>query len=138
MDQAFFIQIAASAASVAMLVGLAAWAKIAKPVTPLDDAGARALLADEFPGHVVSDLWVATDGKGALAKSGAMALVLCQLGDGYVARQVPWAQALAASFKSGRLCIDLADIAAPRAILSLPAWPPKGLEKDALNKDWAA
>jgi len=138
LNQAFLIQIAALAAAVAMLVGLAAWAKIAKPATPLDDARARALLAEEFPRHAVSGLWVAIDGKGALARSGATALVLCQLGDGYVARQIPWAQALAASFKNGRLCIDLADVAAPKAILSLPAWPPKGLEKDALGKDWAA
>jgi len=72
---------------------------------------------------------VSEDGKGAVAKSGAMALVLCQLGDGYVARQLPWAQALAASFKGGRVSLDLADVGAPRAVLFMASWPPRALDK---------
>ena len=47
-----------------------------------------------------------------------------------VARQIPWAQALAASFKDGRISIDLTDVAAPRAVIALPSWPPKGPQKD--------
>lgn len=127
MGQGFFIQLFASGVAVALLVGLAAWAKIARPAGPLDDAKARVLLEDEFPGRRLDAVWVASDGAGALAKSGALALVLCRLGDGYVARQIPWAQALQASFKQGRLCVDLADVAAPKAFLNLPAWPPKDL-----------
>lgn len=125
MNQAFLLQIAASAAAIAILVGLAAWAKIARPSAPLDDARARKLLAEDFPGRTIDELWVAIDGKGALAKSGATALVLCELGDGYVCRQIPWAQALAASFKDGRIVVNLADVGAPKAVIALTAWPPK-------------
>ncbi|RAK61358.1 hypothetical protein DJ021_16885 [Phenylobacterium hankyongense] len=130
MAAAFFIQVAASGAAIAVLVGLAAWAQIARPARPLDDARARALLAEEFPGRTLDGLWIAVDGKGAVAKSGAAALVLCQLGDGFVARQIPWGQALAASFRNGRIVIDLADVSAPKAIISLPGWPPPELTKD--------
>lgn len=127
MDEAFFVQLALSGAAVAILVGLAAWAKIAKPAGPLDEARARNLFEDEFPGRRLDAVWVASDGAGALARSGGLALVLCQVGDGFAARQIPWAQAISASFRNGKLCVDLADIAAPRATLSLPSWPPKDL-----------
>lgn len=127
MDEAFFVQLAASAAAVGALIALAAWAKIAKPAEPLDEARARAMLAEEFPGRAIHGLWVASDGAGALARSGGLALVICQVGDGYAARQIPWAQAVAASFRDGKLCVDLADVAAPRATISLPSWPPKDL-----------
>lgn len=127
MDEAFFVQLALSGAAVATLVGLAAWAKIAKPAGPLDDMRARNLFADEFPGRRLDAVWVASDGAGALARSGGLALILCQVGDGFAARQIPWAQAISASFRNGKLCVDLADIAAPRATLSLPSWPPKDL-----------
>ena len=130
MNQAFFIQLAASGAAVTLLVVLAAWAKIGRPGAPLDEARARTLLAEEFPGRTLDSVWVGVDGKGVLAKSGGLALVMCQLGDGYVGRQIPWAQALAASFRNGRISIDLGDVAAPRAVISLPAWPPAGLVKD--------
>ena len=126
MNQAFFIQLAVSGLAVAAMVGLAAWANIARPAQPLDDARARRQLGEEFPGRNIEGLWVAVDGLGAVAKSGGMALVLCRVGDGYVARQIPWAQALAASLKDGRISIDLTDVAAPRAVIALEAWPPKG------------
>jgi hypothetical protein len=130
LNQAFFVQLAVSGAAVAVMVGLAAWANIARSAPPLDEARARRLLAEEFPGRTLDGLWIAVDGMGAVAKSGGMALVLCQLGDGYVARQIPWAQALAASFKDGRIVIDLADVAAPKAVIALEAWPPKGSHKE--------
>jgi hypothetical protein len=135
VDQAFYVQLAASGLAVALLVALVAWAKIAKPAGPLDEARARAILAEEFPGRRLDAVWVASNGMGALAKSGGLALVLCQVGDGFAARQIPWAQAIAASFRDGRLCVDHSDVAAPKAILALPAWPPKNLTKD---KDLAA
>ena len=127
LSHAFLIQVAASGAAVTVLVGLAAWARIARPLNPLDEQSARFILAEEFPDRSVEQVWVATDGAGALAKSGAAALVLCRVGDGYVARQIPWAQALAAAFRDGRITLDLADVAAPRAVIVLPAWPPKDL-----------
>ena len=114
MDQAFYVQ-------------LAAWAKIAKPAGPLDEHRAREILALEFPARRLDAVWVASDGAGALARSGGLALVICQVGDGFAARQIPWAQAVSASFRDGRLCIDLADIAAPKATLNLPSWPPNDL-----------
>jgi hypothetical protein len=138
LNQAFFIQLAASGAAVAAMVALAAWANIARPALPLDDARARRQLAEEFPGRPIEGLWIAVDGLGAVARSGAMALVLCRLGDGYVARQIPWAQALAASSKDGRISVDLADVAAPKAVIALEAWPPNGLPKDLSGKERAA
>ena len=127
LSQAFLIQVAASGAAVAALVGLAAWARIARPLNPLDDRTARFYLGEEFPDRKVDQLWVATDGAGALARSGASALILVQLGDGYVARQIPWGQALSAAFRDGRITLDLADVAAPKAVIQLPAWPPADL-----------
>ena len=127
MDEGTLVQLALSAAAVGVLIALAAWAKIAKPVGPLDEQKARDLLAEEFPGRKVDAIWISTDGCGALAKSGGLALVICRVGDGFAARQIPWPQAVQATFKHGRLCVDLSDIAAPKATISLPAWPPKDL-----------
>ena len=124
MSQSFFIQFGASLAAVAAIVALAAWAKIAKPMTPLTDERARTLLEQEFPGRRLERIWVAVDGRGALAKSGAAALVLCEVGDGYVARHIPWGQAVASSFRDGVLRLDLSDVAAPLARLALLNWPP--------------
>jgi len=118
------VQIAGSAVAVGLLVALAAWAKIARPMPPLSDEKARRLLAEEFPGRSLDGLWVAADGRGCLARSGGSALVLCEVGDGYVARHIPWAQALASTFRDGVLKLDLADVSAPKARLSFHAWPP--------------
>lgn len=126
MDKQFAIQFAGSFAAVALLVALAAWAKIAKPMSPLSEARARVLFADEFPGRALDGLWVTNDGRGALARSGASALVLCEVGDGYAARHIPWAQAVSASFRDGVLKLDLADVSAPRARLAFDSWPPAG------------
>jgi hypothetical protein len=130
MDDAFFVQMALSAAAVGLLVALAAWAKIAKPVGPLDEHKARALLAQEFPTRTVEAVWIASDGCGALAKSNGLALVICRVGDGFALRQIPWPQAVAATFKDGKLSIDLRDVAAPTAVIALPSWPPENLKGD--------
>jgi hypothetical protein len=130
MDDAFFVQMALSAAAVGLLVALAAWAKIAKPIGPLDEHKARALLAQEFPTRTVEAVWIASDGCGALAKSNGLALVICRVGDGFALRQIPWPQAVAATFKNGKLSIDLRDVAAPTAVIALPSWPPENLKGD--------
>ena len=52
VSQALLIQTALSGLAVLVLVLLAAWAKIAKPMPPLSDARAAQLLAEEFPGGV--------------------------------------------------------------------------------------
>ena len=91
MDKAFLIQTLISAVAVIAMIGLAAWARIPRPLAPLDEAKAKAVFAEEFPGQAVETLWIAADAAGALAKSGASALVLSRMGDGYVARQLAWA-----------------------------------------------
>lgn len=130
MGDAFFVQLGLSGVAVVALVALVVWAKIARPVDPLDDHKARAILAEEFPDRTIDAVWIAADGCGAMAKSGALALVLCRLGDGFAARQIPWGQAVSATFKNGRLSVNLADVAAPVAVISLPSWPPADLTKD--------
>lgn len=130
MNAGFFVQLALSTAAVGVLVGVAAWAKIARPVGPLDEHKARELLAQEFPGRTVEGLWIASDGCGALAKSGGLALVVCRVGDGFALRQIPWPQAVAATFRNGRLTVNLGDAAAPTAVIALPAWPPESFKGD--------
>ncbi|EJL38331.1 hypothetical protein PMI01_00130 [Caulobacter sp. AP07] len=123
MDKALLIQLVGSATAVALLVGLAAWARIARPTPPLDARAAHALLADEFPDDPVDALWIAADGAGVVARSGDLALVLWRKGDGYVARAIPWAEVRAARVEGGRLKLRLAD-ASPRLAVSGGAWPP--------------
>ena len=127
MTAAALIQLAISAAAVAMMVGLAAWATRGRAAPPLDDATARRWLADEFPGRAIDKLWLATDGLGAVARSADAALVLSRMGDGYAARAIPWARALAAGVQNGRVSLALGDPAAPKAVLALGGWPPKEL-----------
>ena len=130
MNGAFFVQLALSAAAVGVLVAVAAWAKIAKPIGPLDEHKARLLLAEEFPGRTIDAVWIASDGCGAMAKSGGLALVICRVGDGFALRQIPWPQAVAATFKNGRLSVNLGDVAAPTAVIAFTAWPPENLKGD--------
>jgi hypothetical protein len=127
MNAAALIQLAISAAAVAALVGLAAVATRGRGAPPLDEATARQWLADEFPDLAIDGLWIAADGKGALARSGAAALVLSRMGDGYVARKLAWDAVENAPVKDGRLSLPLADFAAPKAVLALKAWPPRDL-----------
>jgi hypothetical protein len=127
LDHPFLVQVALSAAAIAVMVSVAAWARIARPARPLTEARARQLLALEFPDRSIDTLWIAADGAGALARSQGLALVICAVGDGFAARQLPWAQAISSSFRDGRLCIDLADVAAPKAVLAFASWPPRDL-----------
>jgi len=122
--KAFLIQFAGSAAFVAVLAAVAALARISKPRSALTQERARALLADEFPGREFDAVWVSDDGCGAVARAGAQALILTEIGDGYVARDIPWDGALAARSNKGIVQFDLADIAAPRARLAFAVWPP--------------
>lgn len=124
MNVAALIQLAVSAVAVASMVGLAALATRGRGAPLLDNATARRWFADEFPDLVVDGLWIAADGKGALARSGPFALVLSRMGDGYVARRITWSAALQAPVKNGRLNLPLGDFAAPRAPLTISPWPP--------------
>ena len=127
MDDPFLEQIVWSGLAFIVLVGAAPWASLCKPTGPLNELRARGLLAEAFPHRTVESVWLGADGKAALAKSGALALIVCAVGEGFVVRQIPWAQALSRSFRSGSIKIDLSDDAAPPALISLIAWPPKNL-----------
>ena len=121
---AFLLQTAASAVAVLALTGIAAWARLSRPMPPLDEARARRLLTEEFPGRALDHVWISDDRCSAVARSDEVALILYAAGDGYVARHLPWRQAAKSSAENGRVAIDLHDIAAPRALLAFAAWPP--------------
>lgn len=127
MDFATIIQIVSVAGVVVMIA--AAWiARIPRPTAPLDEAGARTLLTVEFPGEPVDNLWIAAEGEGLVARSGQTALVIYRAGDGYVARSLPWDEAVAAPVRSGQVRFAFHDFAAPRARLSVSGinpWPPE-------------
>ncbi|HRD27664.1 MAG TPA: hypothetical protein PLO65_05125, partial [Caulobacter sp.] len=67
---ATIIQLAVSGALVGLMIAVAGWARIARPVAPLDEATARAVLAAEFPDLTADLLWIAGDGAGAVARAG--------------------------------------------------------------------
>ena len=124
---AFAIQFAVSLLAVAALVGLAAWAKIARHAPPLDEAQARAVMDEEFPGRPVEALWLAPDGETALARSGGDYLLLRRAGDGYAARRGPLAR-LAAADAGGDAVLHPADAlgGAIRVKPGAAPWPPFG------------
>jgi hypothetical protein len=127
VDLAFIEKTAVSAVAVALMVALAAWARIARPTPALDEARVRGICAEEFPGLPVGQVWIAADGRGAIARSGEAALLIFRLGDGYVARSLAWSQALTAKTEAGRLTLRLDDIGAPRASFAVSdaaPWPP--------------
>jgi len=127
LDLAFIEKTAGSAVAVGLLVALAAWAKIARPTPALDDAEARRICADEFPGLAVERVWIAADGRGAIVRSGSEALLIARLGDGVVARSTPWTQVMAAKVEAGHLIVPLKDVGAPRirfAVGKAAPWPP--------------
>lgn len=125
MDE-FVIKQVVSAVGVSILIALAWWAKIPRKLDPLDEARARALLADEFPKASIETIWLASDGQGAIAKAGDEGLILTAMGDGYVARSAQWTNVASALPKNGKLSIRLKDFAAPRVTVAMPAWPPRG------------
>jgi len=123
----FYILIG-SAVAVALMVAVAAWARIARPTQALDELSARAMLADEFPDHAPDLLWIAADGAGVIARAGARALVLFRLGDSWVARSLAWSDAVKAPVRGGKLRLRLRDPAAPVAALAVSGvnpWPPE-------------
>jgi hypothetical protein len=126
VNAAFLIQFAGSLVAVGLLVALTAWAKIARDAPPLDEARARAVLGDEFPDARLDGVWVADDGRSAVARSGGEALLLAQVGDGYVARTAPWGVLERARRSgSGVLTVGLDDVAAPALRLRAQTWPPR-------------
>ena len=127
MDDPFLSQIAWTGVAVMTLVAAATFMSFIKPSGPITEFRARGLFAEAFPNRRIENVWLGADGRAALAKSGGLALVVCAVGESFLVRQIPWGQALSSSFRSGRLCIDLGDDAAPVAVISLTSWPPKEL-----------
>ncbi len=126
------MQLAVSAALVAFMIAVAGWARIARPVAPLDEDSARELLAGEFPDRAVDFLWIAGDGAGVIGRSGEEALVLYRLGDSWVARSMPWRLALVAPVVRGKVLLKLRDPAAPMARLAISGvspWPPEARDE---------
>jgi len=125
------IILVASAVAVGVMVAIAAWARIARPVAPLDEPAARALLASEFPDNRPGFVWIAADGAGLIARDGETALVLYRLGDSWVGRTLRWEDALAARVVRGAVRLKLRDPAAPIARLAVSGvtpWPPEDLQ----------
>jgi hypothetical protein len=125
VDQAFLIKTAASAVGIVLLVALAAWARIARPTPPLDEAAVRDLLAFEHPGVAIGELWLSDDGAGAIVRSGEAAIIVFRSGDGYVTRTVSWSAVVETPARDGVVALRLADVGASRARFRLAAvWPP--------------
>jgi hypothetical protein len=125
------IQLIGSAVAVAAMVGLAAWARIPRPTEPLDEPTARDLIDTDYPGYPIDAVWIAADGLGAIARSGDHALILAQLGDSWVTRDMPWQAAIASPIRGGRVRLRTADPAAPRlslAVSGVTPWPPQAPE----------
>lgn len=128
---AILIQLIGSAVAVAMMVGLAAWARIPRPTEPLDEATARDLIGTDYPGYPVDAVWIAADGFGAIARSGDLALILAQLGDSWVTRDMSWEAAVASPIRGGRIRLRTPDPAAPKlslAVSGVTPWPPQAPE----------
>ncbi|MDQ0463908.1 hypothetical protein QO010_001679 [Caulobacter ginsengisoli] len=132
MINPLLLQFGGSAVAVALMVGIAAWARISRPVAPLDPTTARTLLAIDYPDLVPDVVWISADTRGAIARAGKDALVLYRLGDSWVTRHMPWDKALKAPIRSGHIRLKLADPSAPMARLAVSGinpWPPEGLKE---------
>ncbi len=125
----FLYIFAGSAVAVALLVAVAAWAGTPYRGPDFTETEARRLFAEEFPSQPITGLWLAPDG--AVARAGDRALVLFRVGDGYASRSAPWSAAIEARSDKGKVAIPTGDFAAPKARLSLGAWPPN---EDALGE----
>lgn len=126
MDKALLFQLIGSAVAIAALVGIAAWAGIARPTPPLDASALKALLEVEFPDHHPTATWISADGSGALAREGDTVLVLWRRGDGYVGRDIAWPIIAQAKAINGRVPLKLGD-AKPVFAVADDVWPPQAL-----------
>jgi hypothetical protein len=91
MPTAFLLQLGISAAFIAVMVAVTAVARIPRTTPPLDEAALRRLLRDDYPEVSPDALWISRDGRGGVAAAGDAALIAFPLGDGYVTRDMPWA-----------------------------------------------
>ncbi len=127
MSSGYLIQSAASLIAIALLVGLAGWARIGRPCPPLDLESAGRLLAEEFPDARPQQIWLSADGRGAVARAGDTGLILFRAGDVYVARAASWTEVCNARADGGHVRLKFREVGAPEARLRLSAdiaWPP--------------
>ena len=127
MHPNFLVVTLASDVAILILTGLSALLATPRPTPPLTVDSVKARLAREFPEDVVSGVWLDTSGHAAVARAWNRALVLFQVGDGYVARDLAWSALASAPRNSARVVAVFGDFAAPRAVLHLPPdapWPP--------------
>ena len=125
----FWTQFAISLTAIGLMIGLAAWAKIARPLMPLSPEHARQLIQLDFPSQTLGSVWIDDNGKGAIIRSDDLALILFRFGDSFVSRAVRWEQLTRLSPIDGRVLVPLEEFEAPRAQFAVSgAWPPSVLQ----------
>ena len=127
MTTAYLFQTAGSGVAILILAALAWKLGVGRHPGALSEDHARALLVNEFPSTSIGRIWLAADGRSALARSGEEALIVYAIGDGHVVRAAPWASIASAKAKGERRLVTLNDRSAPRAAFRLgegAVWPP--------------
>lgn len=125
----FWTQFAISLTAIGLMIGLAAWAKIARPLVPLSTDQARALISLDFPTRPLGPVWIEDQGQGAIIRSEDLALVLFRFGDSYVSRAVKWDLLNTLSPSGGQVIVPLEEFEAPKAQFAVSgAWPPSILQ----------
>ena len=119
MDQGYLIQFAVSAAAIVVLALVAWWARIPREVEPLDEASARALIAEELPDLRVDRIWVDASGETAVARAGEAGVVLFRVGDGYAVRETPWVEVARCRPAKGAAIFRFNDPGCPSAVFRL-------------------
>lgn len=119
MDQAYVIQFAVSGAAIIILALVAWWARIPRQVPPLDEASARAVIADELPDLTLDRVWVDASGQTAVARAGDEGVILFRVGDGFAVRNLPWAEVSRPQLMKGRAFFRFDDPGAPTAAFKL-------------------
>ena len=124
MDQAYVIQFAVSATAIIVLALVAWWARIPRQLGPLDEASARAVIAEELPDLAVDRVWVDAAGETAVARAGDEGIVLFRVGDGFAVRDLPWAEVSRPRLVKGRAVFRFRDPGCPSATFKLSGDPP--------------
>lgn len=131
MDQAYIIQFAVSATAIVVLALVAWWARIPRPVAPLDEASARAMIGEELPDLSLDRVWVDAIGQTAVARAGDEGVVLFRVGDSFAVRNLSWAQVTRSRVAKGRALFTFGDPAAPVAAFQLAGDKPPFAEASA-------
>ena len=128
MSTAFLVQLTITLLFTSLLVLVATWARIPRATPPLTETTVRNLLLDEYPELLPDRVWIGSDGASAVVASSDQAILISPVGDGHVARQIPWAHLGQAQRAGDVLALHLSDPAAPKLTLAWPAslaWPPQ-------------